>query len=169
MCIRDRHNVSLAAVIVCPILIALPPRKLDVYTISLLSGTFLGTNQLVREYTGQSIVTRVQQASFRQKAEAPSIRDVKVEQKSQLAEKYNEPLLGRTNKALDERKGGVLDELQRREEERTREKPQWKVERDMREKEAEEEGKGIGDLIIDQVWEVWNLSLIHISEPTRPY
>lgn len=36
------------------------------------------------------------------------------------------------------------------------EKPEWKEERGRREKEAEEEGKGYGDLIIDQVWEVWN-------------
>lgn len=32
----------------------------------------------------------------------------------------------------------------------------WKKKRDQREKEALEEGKGYGDLIMDQIWEVWN-------------
>jgi hypothetical protein len=32
----------------------------------------------------------------------------------------------------------------------------WKQQRDKREKEALEEGKGYGGLIMDQIWEVWN-------------
>lgn len=32
----------------------------------------------------------------------------------------------------------------------------WKQKRDEKEKKALEEGKGYGDLIIDQIWEVWN-------------
>src|SRR3954470_1157474 len=52
------HNVSLGAIIVCPIIILLPPRKFDVYTISLLTGTFFGYNQLLYEYTDRSVVTR---------------------------------------------------------------------------------------------------------------
>lgn len=32
----------------------------------------------------------------------------------------------------------------------------WKEKRDKREKEALEEGKGYGDLILDQIWEVWS-------------
>jgi hypothetical protein len=32
----------------------------------------------------------------------------------------------------------------------------WKQKRDQREKEALEEGKGYGDLIMEQIWEVWN-------------
>lgn len=32
----------------------------------------------------------------------------------------------------------------------------WKQKRDEREKKALEEGKGYGDLIMDQIWEVWN-------------
>jgi hypothetical protein len=32
----------------------------------------------------------------------------------------------------------------------------WKPKRDEREKKALEEGKGYGDLIMSQIWEVWN-------------
>ncbi|KAG0648630.1 hypothetical protein D0Z07_5082 [Hyphodiscus hymeniophilus] len=52
------HNVSLAALVVCPLVIALPPRKLDIYTGLLLTGTFLGGNQLAYEYTGRSFMAR---------------------------------------------------------------------------------------------------------------
>ena len=36
------------------------------------------------------------------------------------------------------------------------EKSTWKKDRDRREKEALEEGKGYGDMITEQIWEVWN-------------
>ena len=32
----------------------------------------------------------------------------------------------------------------------------WKVKRDRREKQALEEGRGYGGLIMDQIWEVWD-------------
>ncbi len=32
----------------------------------------------------------------------------------------------------------------------------WKQKRDQKEKEALEEGRGYGGLIMDQIWEVWN-------------
>jgi hypothetical protein len=50
---------SLGALIFCPLLIALPPRKFDFYTVLLISGTALGGNQVLREYTGRGIVERV--------------------------------------------------------------------------------------------------------------
>lgn len=48
----------------------------------------------------------------------------------------------------EEEHNGVLSQ--------TREKSQWKKERDEREKEALEEGKGYADMISEQIWEVWN-------------
>jgi len=54
------HYLSIGAVVACPILIALPPRKLDIYTLGLLSTTLIGANQLSTTYTGVSIVQRTQ-------------------------------------------------------------------------------------------------------------
>lgn len=51
---------------------------------------------------------------------------------------------------------GVAAEVKRMEERKKMEKPQWKKERDAREREALEQGKGYGDLIMDQIYEVWN-------------
>jgi len=48
----------LGAVIVCPIIMLLPPRKIDIYTVALMTGMFVGGNQLSTEYTGVSIVQR---------------------------------------------------------------------------------------------------------------
>jgi hypothetical protein len=138
------HNISLAAIIICPALILLPPRKLDIYTITLLSGTLLGGNQLVSEYTGRSIVTRIEDFGARRTVE-------REEYKGKIAELRKEPLTRRPDVQLGEKKGGVLEEVRKLEG-----KSEWKEERDRREKEAEEEGRGYGDLIMDQVWEVWN-------------
>lgn len=63
----------------------------------------------------------------------------------------------------------VLDEVRRTKEEDEREErgilekvwlggegDDWKAKRDKREREALEEGRGYGGLIMDQIWEVWN-------------
>jgi len=63
--------------------------------------------------------------------------------------------------------GKILGEVQRTEEEKRKkgfvervwmgdEGGDWKAKRDQREKEALEEGRGYGGLIMDQIWEVWN-------------
>ena len=65
---------------------------------------------------------------------------------------------------------GVLQALEASKEEESRQKEKgllekvwmggegddWKAKRDQREKEALEEGRGYGGLIMDQIWEVWN-------------
>lgn len=80
-------------------------------------------------------------------------RDLQYEEK--LKEKY----------AASVEKEGVLAEIKKREEEAKGllekvwlggEGKDWKKKRDEREKEALEEGKGYGGLIMDQIWEVWN-------------
>ena len=40
----------------------------------------------------------------------------------------------------------------------------WKEKRDQREKEAFEEGRGYGGLIMDQIWEVWNWGKDKVEE-----
>ena len=69
---------------------------------------------------------------------------------------------------VDEEKGrrsGVLAEIRRKDEEAKGvlekmwlggEGEDWKKKRDEREKEALEDGRGYGGLIMDQIWEVWS-------------
>jgi hypothetical protein len=65
---------------------------------------------------------------------------------------------------------GVMEQVKRLEEEKGKggvkamiekvwmgsEGEDWKKKRDEREKQALEEGRGYGGLIVDQIWEVWN-------------
>lgn len=68
---------------------------------------------------------------------------------------------------VQDRGEGVLGEVERKRKEEEQkgllekiwmgsEGEDWKAKRDRREKEALEEGRGYGGLIMDQIWEVWN-------------
>jgi len=168
------HNVSLAVLIVCPIIIALPPRKFDVYTVALLSGTALGANQVTREYTGRSILTRVQgfgEHKLPEKARETQ-RRLQEERALQIASRggglekdresgevlqalrsQNHPQLYPQSQQTEDKKKekGIIGKLWMGDEPEN-----WKQKRDEREKEALEEGRGYGGLILDQIWEVWN-------------
>jgi hypothetical protein len=149
------HAVSLVAVVLCPVILALPPRKLDVYSILLVSGTCVGGNQLAREYTGRSIVKRVQEipASFGfgtlySKRERESVwlgTDG-----ARLKENNRIPI-------ADIKNTSILEEIEKQKvASEAHAKPKWKEERDRKEIDAAQEGKGYGDLIMEQIWDVWN-------------
>ena len=156
------HNVALGALIVCPLIIAIPPRKLDLYTIALLSGTFVGGNQLAQEYTGRSILTRVQDRM--ESISAPKLPSKALEVQAKLREE-RAMREGLVPKGEDVKT--VLEEIRKKEQEKKErgllekvwmgaEGNDWKEKRDQKEKEALEDGRGYGGLIVDQIWEVWN-------------
>jgi hypothetical protein len=174
------HNVALGALIVCPIIILLPPRKLDIYTLALVGGTFVGANQLTYESTGSSIVNR--HMKWMQDVSARDLPPKAVEMQVRLkAEKeYRLAQASQMVKGKEEREGKVLQELARKkEEEKVKEEKErglvekiwmgsegddWKAKRAQREKEALAEGRGYGGLIIDQIWEVWNWGQVKAEE-----
>ena len=148
--------------IVCPLIIAIPPRKLDIYTIALLSGTFVGGNQLAQEYTGRSILTRVQDRM--ESISAPKLPSKALEVQAKLREE-RAMREGLVPKGEDVKT--VLEEIRKKEQEKKErgllekvwmgaEGNDWKEKRDQKEKEALEDGRGYGGLIVDQIWEVWN-------------
>lgn len=121
------HNVALAALVACPVLALLPPRKLDIYTILLIATTGHSANYLVREKSGRSLwqmATRQQPAQMQQPMEGVA-------------------------------SSSVVGEMQKEARARGYESG-WKAERQKEIKEDVEEGKEFSDMIIDQVWEVWN-------------
>ncbi|RDL39760.1 uncharacterized protein BP5553_04100 [Venustampulla echinocandica] len=172
------HAVSVVSVIICPLILALPPRKLDIYTLALLTGTFTGGNQLAQTYTGRSIVARIQEASMGKQTLPQLAYDTAIaKEKGTLGQKAFERrvdsrdgLAGRMNTEAPTTNTRILEELRRKKEaeegansravlensDPRAEKPDWKKERDKREQDAFEEGKGYGDLIMDQIWEVWS-------------
>ncbi|KAH8672569.1 hypothetical protein BGZ60DRAFT_429898 [Tricladium varicosporioides] len=194
---RTITAVAVVALVACPILIALPPRKLDVYTLGLVGAWGVGANELTREYTGRSVVMRIQERVEVQRQEGLRQRELE-----DLKEKERRDVLGTVGLRSDDRsrvssmmktnlgsgwettadlkgKSAIADEVRRQnlekeqqEEERSLlqkvwfggEKSNWKKERDKREKEALEQGKGYGDLISDQIWEVWNWGKDKVEE-----
>jgi hypothetical protein len=123
------HTTSLAMLVVAPVLIALPPRKLDFYTFT-LGGIFaISGNQLLRERNGvgilgllpgKSAAAGIVAASQGRILEEPIKMDAKVKQ------------------VMREGKEG------------------WKGKRLREEQEKIDQGEGYGAMITDQIWDVWN-------------
>lgn len=164
------RNISLAAVIICPILIALPPRKIDIYTVGLVGGTFFATNTLAQEYSGRSITGRMQD---RMRAMAdPALPPKAMEMQRRMRDEKAELDRERERRGFTTPvKEGVREELEK---ERERgfvkriwygnEGEDWKEKRDQREKEALENGDGYGGLIMGQIKEVFDFEKKKIEE-----
>jgi hypothetical protein len=167
------HYTSLGALFVCPLIIALPPRKFDLYTIGLFVATGVGANQVAREYTGRSIGDRFAAVTSKFSAQhLPSDKAREVQEKL----KEERRIRGLGTKGLEAQylvgpgRGGATTQEVVRELERRKggeggksvldkiwyggEGEDWKEKRLERERKALEEGKGYGDLIMEQIWDV---------------
>jgi hypothetical protein len=149
---------------------------MDVYTLGLMIGTAAGANQVTQEYTGRSIVTRWQErcagvlkrsrgrADGVLRSERAGAAELRAEgEKILRGDIHTSDIASRVNAAESGRGSGsgVLDEIKRKriEEDQSatqRDSNSWKAQRDKREREALEEGRTYADLILDQIWEVWN-------------
>ncbi|CAL3969066.1 unnamed protein product [Diplocarpon coronariae] len=189
------HNLALGALIVCPIIILIPPRKLDFYTVVLSAGFFAGSNELVREYTGASIASRfgsraasivnrdlppkaLETQRLLREEKAARAKAAGMEDPGQEAEGINKVLEAvRRREAVKRRELEAKQEESKQKVEETvkedgllrkvwlgAEGPDWKAKRDKREKEALEEGRGYGGLIMDQIYEVWGWSKNKVEE-----
>ena len=125
------------AVVACPVLILLPPRKLDFYTIALIGTTGYSANHLIRESTGRSIWQRVMLQQ-----NDPCIQSVPTTSRSLAAEIQAQ---SRRPESPKDHVGGLH-----------KQREEWKTQRKKEIEEEIEEGKGFGDMIVDQIWEVWN-------------
>ncbi|RSL39590.1 hypothetical protein CEP53_013952 [Fusarium sp. AF-6] len=148
------HNSALAGVIIAPLAMLLPPRKMD-FRFMILAGAFsIASNQLAYEYTGSSIYSRFgdRMGSFvgtdlpegakrtqqllrehreREAAEKRKIEQAQEEEKTGVAKKLNDVWMGGEEK-------------------------DWREKRAEEHRQKFEEGKGIGDIIMEQVADVWS-------------
>ncbi|EME85906.1 uncharacterized protein MYCFIDRAFT_39873 [Pseudocercospora fijiensis CIRAD86] len=127
---KTLHNAAIATLVVCPILALLPPRKLDMYTIGLVGLTGYSANYLIRESSGRSIwqqITRPQRQPL-PKESTPSAS-----------------VIGELQKEGRNDIGSAYYE-----------QGSWKAQRQREIKDDVEEGKSFSDMIVDQVWSVWN-------------
>lgn len=144
------HNASLALVVVCPLVALLPPRKLDFFTLGLAGTTLYSANYLIAERSGRSIY---QHLSYRRTAnQAPRPTTSRPDDESVGA------VVDAELRHLKEesRRGAVHEGLAERITEETKRKGGWVQERAAEETDALDVGKGYGDIIMDQIWEVVN-------------
>ena len=143
------HNFAVITLVACPILIMLPPQRLNFFTFSLGGATLYSANYLIQEQTGRDIW---QHLSRQQTVHLPPL-----EQNPPTTATEHANLPGGYQHAIQE-----LQRVQRNEkyrpvtEEIKSQREAWKVQREREIKEDVGEGKGFGDMIIDQIWEVWN-------------
>ena len=147
--VKVLHNTAIVAVVACPAIALLPPRKLDIYTFGLGGATLFSANYLIRERTGRSawqhvsgrgphpvLHTAVESGVIPPTDQANLQRELKY---------ANEEI----KRLQAEKSPSVTEQVQSQ-------RDAWKVEREKEIKEDIEEGKTFGDMITDQIWEVWN-------------
>ncbi|KAK2771062.1 hypothetical protein FQN53_005219 [Emmonsiellopsis sp. PD_33] len=151
--------------IASPIFIAMPPRKLDAYTLSLGAAFIVSANHISSTQTGKSIaghlyartVGESRPGVFRElptpqaeavQAHLRAVRDAQIRE-GKVAGEEMEKLKRRQE--MDGRGKNVLSQVWM-----GGEREGWKEKRLREEQEALDEGKGYGDLIKEHIWEVWN-------------
>jgi hypothetical protein len=146
---RTLRNTATATAVACPILVLLPPRKLDFFTAGLCITTIFSTNYLVADYTGRSITQHITGARPPAlSSTGAQTEDAQTRVSDAVRLERQEALL---KAPVDKEKAGIAQQV-----EASRQQAKWAVERQREEQEALDEGKGFGDIIMDQVYEVWN-------------
>lgn len=160
------HYTSWACLIAGPVILLLPPRKLDIYTFGALLGTFAGANEVSREQTGISMIERMgKRFAETTNALPPQAMELQRRRINELKEKKNlqsiEKIIGKNNLPGESTKEELSEKSKKSSNFWSKvwmggEGENWKEERLRKEREALESGKGYFDLIMEQVWEVWN-------------
>lgn len=141
---RITRNLAIGGLVLCPTIAAMPPRKLDLYTFSLGIGFYLSADHLITLRTGRGLV---QNLSPMRTMELPTER---AKEMQKILQEERE----KSRKSLERKEGqekSILGKLWMGDEEEG-----WKERRLEEEKKAIEEGKSYGDMIFEQIWEVWN-------------
>ena len=148
------HNLSLALLVVCPAVLALPPRRLDLYAFSLSTAWVLSLNHLTAERTGRGILAHLQTRA----PQLPQTDSLPSERARGIQERLQRERMLRQGK--DEARGpgtlpgrGQMERLWMGEETEG-----WRERRLEEERQRLASGEGYGGMIVDQIWEVWNRS-----------
>ncbi|KAF1918382.1 hypothetical protein BDU57DRAFT_197546 [Ampelomyces quisqualis] len=143
---RIVRNLAIGGVVLCPLIAFLPPRKLDLYTFSLGVGFYLSADHLCTAQTGRGLIANI--SPFKAIEALPTDRAREMQKMIREERDKGRRLAGN---AEEKEERGILDRLWMGDE-----KEGWKERRLQEERQALEEGKGYLDIIIDQIWEVWN-------------
>ncbi|RDW79241.1 uncharacterized protein DSM5745_06093 [Aspergillus mulundensis] len=154
---RFKNYAAYTFLIASPILIALPPRKLDHLTVALTTAFGFSANHIARERTGRSIVDRIESRIARPHSSLPTeqAREYQARVRAERERRMEEVGISREEmealRARRDQDRGVIGRVWMGDAEKG-----WKEKRIAEEREALAAGKGYGDLIKEQIWEVWN-------------
>lgn len=142
------HNAALAGAIVTPLVMLLPPRKADVRLLVLVGAFSVCSNQLIYEYTGQSVYGRMGNR-------LGSVFDTGLpdgaKRTQQLLKEHKEREAAQRQRQLEEKKPGLIQDIWMGGEEEN-----WKKKRDEEHRKSFQEGKGMSDIIFEQIADVWS-------------
>ncbi|ROT40838.1 hypothetical protein SODALDRAFT_330567 [Sodiomyces alkalinus F11] len=144
------HKAAIAGAIISPLVMLLPPRRMD-WRFLILAATFsMSTSQLAYDYTGRSIYDRVGDRA-QQIFNSDLPEHAKEAQRRLRQERMaREGLMEADMRRIELEKRGRLEKLWYGDE--TQE--EWNRRRAEDHKKALEEGKGLWGIIVDQVVEV---------------
>ena len=150
------HNAAIAGAIITPLVMLLPPRRMDV-RFFFLAGTFsISTNQLMYEYTGQSIYSRFNsRASSAVSGVFESHLPDKAKETQRLLREQRERDAAATGIRLkDQRQQDVGVAKVAKDVWMGGESEGWKEKRAEEHRRGMEDGKGLSDIIIEQIKDV---------------
>ncbi|KAK6219665.1 hypothetical protein QIS74_05167 [Colletotrichum tabaci] len=145
------HNTAIAASIICPLIMLIPPRRIDWRFFMLTTGFSASTNQLAYDWTGQSIYQRVQSRFARMFPTALPEQAQRTKQLLREERMRREGLTEEQMRAIEYKKRNLAQRLWY-----GSEPEDWDAKRGAEHAKALAEGKGLGDLIVEQVSEVWS-------------
>lgn len=160
---RAVHAACIASVVIAPILALLPPRKIDLYTLSLGVLTTYSANRLYREsHSGRSFWDRepvppAERAGALLKAKASELpTDRAREFQRQYQARIDAEAKSNGKVMTDEEKERASRTILEKTWYGSESEHDWKAKREKEVQEKLAEGKGYADIITDQIWEVWN-------------
>lgn len=139
---RIVRNLAIGGVVACPLIMLLPPRKVDLYTFTLGVGFYLSADHLFTINTGRGLV---------QQFAAPKVMDLPTERAKEMQRIIREERDKGRQGLQGQEERGIFERLWMGDE-----KEDWKARRLEEERKALEEGKGYTDMILEQIWDVWN-------------
>jgi hypothetical protein len=153
------HNAALVGAVLTPLVMLLPPRKMDLRFFVLAGAFSLSTNQLAYEYTGQSIYGR-----FGNRVN--SIFDTKLPEGAQRTQQLLKEQREKLEAEKQQSQQGHQQQDQSDSEKKTAsdvlkdvwmggEGDDWKQKRAEEHQKSFQEGKGMSDIIFEQVADVW--------------
>ncbi|KAF5023814.1 hypothetical protein F66182_4122 [Fusarium sp. NRRL 66182] len=148
------HNSAIAGAVIAPLAMLLPPRKVDLRFFVLAGAFSIATNQLAYEYTGSSIYARfgnrmgslvgtdLPEGAKRTQQLLREHREREAAQKAKQDHQQEDVKKGVAKTLNDVWLGG--------------EDKDWREKRAKEHQHKFEEGKGIGDIIMEQIADVWS-------------